>query len=105
MGGPRRLPQGARRSSARWPGVIVGTTVWAVGGSLAIPVAVLTFVAAFFPIVGAVFAGIVATLVVLATAGVTEAVIVLVVVVIVQQLDGDILAPSSSAAASASTRR
>ncbi len=74
-------------------GVIVGIAVWAVGGALAVPVAVLTFVAAFFPIVGAVFAGIVATLVVLATAGVAEAVIVLVVVVIVQQLDGDVLAP------------
>jgi predicted PurR-regulated permease PerM len=74
-------------------GVIVGIAVWAVGGALAIPVAVLTFVSAFFPIVGAVFAGIVATLVVLATAGPTEALIVLVIVVIVQQLDGDILAP------------
>jgi predicted PurR-regulated permease PerM len=74
-------------------GVIIGSTVWVVGCSLAIPVAVLTFVAAFFPIVGAVVAGAVATLVVLATAGVGEAVIVLVVVIVVQQLDNDILAP------------
>ena len=74
-------------------GFIIGTSVWVVGGALAIPVAVLTFVAAFFPIVGAVVAGAVATLVVLATAGVSQAVIVLVVVVVVQQLDNDILAP------------
>jgi len=74
-------------------GVIIGATVWLVGGSLAIPLAVLTFVAAFFPIVGAVVAGAVAVLVVLATAGVGEAVVVLAVVVVVQQLDNDILAP------------
>ena len=74
-------------------GVIIGGTVAAVGGSLAVPIGVLTFAAAFFPIVGAVVAGGVAVLVVLATAGLVPALIVLAVAVVVQQLDNDLLAP------------
>ena len=38
-------------------GIIIGTTVWLVGGSLAVPVAVITFFAAFLPFAGAVLAG------------------------------------------------
>jgi predicted PurR-regulated permease PerM len=74
-------------------GVIVGATMAIVGSPLWGPVAVLTFLAAFFPVVGAVVAGAVATLVTLATAGVADALIVLAVVVVVQQLDNDVLAP------------
>ena len=74
-------------------GVIIGLSVWIVGGALAGPVAILTFFAAFFPIVGAVVAGAVATLVTLTTAGFSSALIVLVIVVGVQQLDNDLLAP------------
>lgn len=74
-------------------GVIIGSTVALVGGALAVPVAVLTFCAAFFPIVGAVVAGAVAVLATLATADARAALIVLVVAVVVQQLDGDLLAP------------
>jgi predicted PurR-regulated permease PerM len=74
-------------------GVVIGTTVWLAGGALAVPVAVLTFAAAFFPVVGAVVAGAVATLVVLATAGPAQALVVLAVVIVVQQLDNDLLAP------------
>jgi predicted PurR-regulated permease PerM len=74
-------------------GAIVGGTMAIVGSPLWGPVAVLTFLAAFFPVVGAVVAGAVATLVTLATAGVADALIVLAVVVVVQQLDNDLLAP------------
>ena len=74
-------------------GIIIGTTVWLVGGALAIPVAVVTFFAAFLPFAGAVIAGAVAVLVTLVTAGFTPAVIVLVVAVLVQQFDNDLLAP------------
>lgn len=74
-------------------GIIIGTTVWLVGGALAIPVAVITFFAAFLPFAGAVIAGAVAVLVTLVTAGFTPAVIVLVVAVLVQQFDNDLLAP------------
>lgn len=74
-------------------GVIIGTTVHLVGGSLAVPVAVITFFAAFIPFAGAVLAGAVAVLVTFVTAGSGEALIVLVVAVLVQQFDNDLLAP------------
>jgi predicted PurR-regulated permease PerM len=74
-------------------GAIIGLTVWLVGGNLAVPVAVITFFAAFLPFAGAVFAGAVAVLVTLVTAGFGKALIVLVVAVLVQQFDNDLLAP------------
>jgi predicted PurR-regulated permease PerM len=74
-------------------GTIIGTTIWLVGGSLAVPVAVITFFAAFVPFAGAVIAGAIAVLVTLVTAGFGEAVAVLVVAVLVQQFDNDLLAP------------
>lgn len=74
-------------------GTVIGLTVWIVGAPLALSVGVFTFLAAFFPLVGAVVAGALATLIVLATTGTSEAIIVLVVVIVVQQLDGDVLAP------------
>lgn len=49
--------------------------------------------AAFVPIIGAVFAGVMAVLVALVTGGVVSAAIVGVVAIVVQQLDNDILAP------------
>jgi putative heme transporter len=74
-------------------GIIIGTTVWLVGGSLAIPVAVITFFAAFVPFAGAIVAGLIAVLVTLVTAGFGGAVVVAVVALLVQQLDNDFLAP------------
>jgi predicted PurR-regulated permease PerM len=74
-------------------GIIIGTTVWLVGGSLAVPVAVITFFAAFLPFAGAVLAGAVAVLVTLVTSGFSAALIVLIVAVAVQQFDNDLLAP------------
>ncbi|HET6949964.1 MAG TPA: AI-2E family transporter [Acidimicrobiales bacterium] len=74
-------------------GIIIGTTVWLVGGALALPVGVVTFFAAFIPFAGAVLAGVVAVLVTLVSAGFAPAVIVLVVAVLVQQFDNDLLAP------------
>lgn len=74
-------------------GVIISVAIVLVGGRLAIPVALLTFVGAFIPVVGAVLSGVLATLVTLVTAGPKEAVIITVVAVVVQQLDSDLLAP------------
>jgi len=73
--------------------VIIGATVWIVGGSLVAAVMVLTMLAAFVPIVGAIVAGVVAVLATLVTASPTAAIIVAVVAVVVQQLDNDVLAP------------
>lgn len=74
-------------------GITIGVTLWLVGAPLPVPVAVFTFLAAFFPIVGAILAGAIAVLVTLTSQGFGAAVIVLVVAVVVQQLDGDLLAP------------
>ena len=64
-----------------------------VGSGLVLPVMLLTFFAAFVPLVGATVAGIVAVLVTLATEGLVPALIVGIVAIVVQQLDNDILAP------------
>lgn len=74
-------------------GAILGTTIWLVGGELALPVAILTFFASFVPIIGAVVSGVIAVLVALATAGTGPAVIVAITALVIQQLDNDVLAP------------
>jgi predicted PurR-regulated permease PerM len=73
--------------------IVIGLAVWIAGGSLVVPVMVLTFAAAFFPIVGAVVAGTVAVAVTLVSSGFTPALVVLIVVILVQQFDTDLLAP------------
>ena len=73
--------------------VAIGVTLFASGGGLVAPVMILTFLAAFVPILGAVVAGVTAVLVGLVTGGVATAVIVGVVALAVQQLDNDVLAP------------
>jgi len=75
-------------------GTIIGVTMWIVGAPLALPLAVITFIAAFFPIVGAIVAGLVAVLVTFASAGLIPAVVVGAVAVVVQQLDGNLLGPT-----------
>ena len=74
-------------------GIIMAVTVWLAGGTLAVPVGVITFFAAFIPFAGAVVAGAIAVLVTLVTGGLDGALIVLIVAIVVQQLDNDLLAP------------
>lgn len=74
-------------------GVIAGVALTLVGGSLAVPIGVLTFLFAFIPFAGAIVASAVTVLVALATAGPGGAVIVAVVMLVVQQVDNDLLAP------------
>jgi len=73
--------------------VVIGLAVGIAGGSLVVPVMVLTFAAAFFPIVGAIVAGAVAVMVTFVSGGFGPALAVLVVVILVQQFDTDFLAP------------
>lgn len=74
-------------------GTIIGLTIWIAGGALAVPVAVITFFAAFIPFVGAIVAAVIAILVTLVTGGVGAAIAVAIVAIVVQQLDNDLLAP------------
>jgi predicted PurR-regulated permease PerM len=60
---------------------------------LVLPLAVLTFLGAFVPIIGAFVAGAFAVLIALVSVGGTKALIVLAIVVAVQQLEGNVLTP------------
>ncbi|WP_330177469.1 AI-2E family transporter [Streptomyces sp. NBC_01498] len=73
--------------------VFIGLGLWIVGVPLVLPLAVLTFVSAFVPIVGALFAGFVAVLIALVSNGPMDALIVLGIIVLVQQLEGNVFQP------------
>jgi len=73
--------------------ILIGVALLMVGNPLWIPLAVITFFGAFFPIVGAVLAGAVAALVTLVTNGVSDALIITGVIVLIQQIEGDVLQP------------
>ncbi|MEV7228011.1 AI-2E family transporter [Polymorphospora sp. NPDC051019] len=73
--------------------VFIGLGLWILGVPLVLPLAVLTFVSAFVPIVGALFAGFVAVLVTLVSNGPTDALIVLAIIIVVQQLEGNVFQP------------
>src|SRR4051812_41174054 len=73
--------------------VLIGAALLLVGVPLALPLIVLTWVAAFFPIIGAVTAGAAAVLVALVANGPTAALIVLAAIVLVQQVEGNVLYP------------
>jgi predicted PurR-regulated permease PerM len=74
-------------------GVFIGIGLAVLGVPLVVPLAFLTFVAAFLPLVGAFAAGALAALVALVTKGVTTALLVVGLTVLVQQLEGHLLAP------------
>lgn len=71
----------------------IGIGLWILGVPLVLPLAVLTFFAAFIPIIGAVVAGAFAVLIALVDDGLTTALIVLAIVLVVQQVEGNILQP------------
>lgn len=71
----------------------IGIGLLVVGAPLVVPLAALTFLAAFIPVIGAVVSGVIAVLVVLVAKGGAAALIVLAVVLGVQQLEGNVLQP------------
>ncbi|MDO5512925.1 AI-2E family transporter [Corynebacterium sp.] len=73
--------------------IFIGLGLFIVGVPMALALAVITFIAGFIPIVGAVVAGALAVLVALVSLGLTQALIVLGIVLAVQQLEGNILSP------------
>jgi predicted PurR-regulated permease PerM len=72
---------------------IIGVGLLLIGVPLVLPLALLVFFGAFFPLIGAVLAGTVAVLVALVSGGPGDALLALGVVVVVQQVEGDVLAP------------
>lgn len=73
--------------------IVIGTGIAIVGVPMAFTLALITFVAGFIPIVGAVVAGALAVLIALVTLGFTKALIVLGIVLATQQLEGNVLSP------------
>jgi predicted PurR-regulated permease PerM len=73
--------------------VLIGLGLVLLGVPLAPALAVLTFIAGFVPIVGAITAGAIAVLVALVSNGFTTALLVLALIVVVQQLESNVLRP------------
>ncbi|MBW8481878.1 AI-2E family transporter [Actinomadura parmotrematis] len=71
----------------------IGLALVLVGVPLAVPLAALTFIAAFVPIVGALASGAVAVLITLVGNGLGDAILVLVAIIAVQQIEGNLLQP------------
>ncbi len=73
--------------------LVIGIALVVLGVPLALPLAVVVFIGAFVPLVGATVAGALAALIALVANGPVTALIVLGVVIAVNQLEGDLLAP------------
>lgn len=78
---------------ALFDAVFIGLGLWLLGVSLVLPLAVLVFFGALFPIVGSFVAGSVAVLVALADQGPVTALLVLGLIVLVQQVEGNVFQP------------
>jgi len=74
-------------------GVLIAIALLVLGVPLVLPLAVLTFLGGFFPLVGATLAGLVATLVALVDGGFTTALLVLGATILIQQIEGNLLQP------------
>ncbi|MCU1424267.1 MAG: family transporter [Microbacteriaceae bacterium] len=73
--------------------IAIGVGVAIVGVPLALPLAVIVFLSAFIPLIGATIAGLLAALVALVTNGPVAALVVIIIVIIVNQLEGNFLQP------------
>jgi predicted PurR-regulated permease PerM len=71
----------------------IGLALLLLGVPLALPLAMITFLGGFVPIIGATVAGSVAVLVALAAKGPTTALLALAAVIAVQQIEGNLLEP------------
>ena len=107
--GPRAAPHVAALSEKTWStlsefirqqalvgfidALFIGIGLLLLGVPLVLPLAVLTFLGGFVPIIGAFVAGAFAVLVALVSVGFTKALIVLAIVVLVQQIEGNVLQP------------
>lgn len=71
----------------------IGIGIAIIGVPLALPLAVIVFLSAFIPLIGATVAGILAALVALVANGPVSALIVVIIVIAVNQLEGNFLQP------------
>ena len=73
--------------------ILIGLALVIIGVPLVIPIMVITFFAAFVPLIGAFVAGLVAVLIALVAGGVVDALLVLGAIILVQQVEGHVLYP------------
>lgn len=73
--------------------VLISAALLLIGVPLVLPLAIVTFLGAFFPLVGAVVTGGLAVLVALVSGGLGPAALTLVAVLVVQQVEGNVLYP------------
>ena len=73
--------------------IVIGLVLWIMGVPLALPLALVVFVAAFVPLVGLLVAGALAIVVTLATKGWVDAVILLGILIVEDQLEAHLLQP------------
>lgn len=73
--------------------IIIGVGLTIIGVPLALPLAVITFVGAYVPILGALISGVLAVLVTLVTNSPRDALFALILVLAVQQLEGNVISP------------
>jgi predicted PurR-regulated permease PerM len=73
--------------------VLIGIALLVIGVPLVVPLMLLTFLAAFLPLVGAFLAGLAAVLIALVFNGYVAALLVLAVIFVVQQVEGHLLYP------------
>ncbi len=74
-------------------GVLIAVALLILGVPLVLPLAVLTFIGGFFPLIGATLAGLVAALVALVDGGFVTALFVVGATILVQQIEGNLLQP------------
>ncbi|MEX2586480.1 MAG: AI-2E family transporter [Actinomycetota bacterium] len=73
--------------------VLIAIALAIIGVPLVAPLAMLTFIGGFFPIVGALVAGVIASLVALVTNGPLDALLVAGAILMIQQIEGNLLQP------------
>jgi len=73
--------------------ILIGIALLIIGVPLVVPLAIITFFAAFIPLIGAFVAGLLAVLVALVSGGLLDALLVLGAIILVQQVEGHVLYP------------
>jgi putative heme transporter len=73
--------------------ILIGLALLIIGVPLVVPLMIITFFAAFVPLIGAFIAGLVAVLIALVSGGLVDALLVLGAIIVVQQVEGHLLYP------------
>ena len=73
--------------------ILIAIALVIIGVPLVVPLAVITFFAAFVPLIGAFIAGLLAVLIALVSGGLLDAALVLGAIILVQQVEGHVLYP------------